>query len=487
VPQRRRSSLVLTVALVLAGPAIGACSTHSLSSSRAGGTSSTTSLLVGTPGPDGAGDPLLPGTGNGGYDVTHYDLAFDATNPSGSLVATTTVDAVATQDLSRYDLDLTGFTVDAVHADGAPANFSRVGRELVVTPRQPIAKGHRFRTVVAYRGVPSPVVDPTGLGPIGWLAGRGGSSIASEPAGAEGIFPCDDHPSDKATYTIRVTAPTHDQVIASGVETTTTTSGTATTHVFEMTAPMATYLLQLAIGNFRVATATTPDGVTLRSAAPVGSTVDLAAINARTGQQLAYFSSLFGPYPFTTAGALIADIPPSFALETQTIPIYPTSWFTGPLEDTSVVTAHEISHQWFGDDVSVEQWSDIWLNEGFATYAEWLWADHIGAVPLATSVDVAMARLPELRKRDGAVVAPSTRTMFDGNEYDGAAVTLAALRRTIGDGEFFELLRQWVRRHAGSNATTDDFIALANDISGRDFTSFFDTWLRSTSVPTMPR
>jgi aminopeptidase N len=447
-----------------------------------------TSVARATPGAPDVDDPLIPGAGNGGYDITHYDLRFDATDTTGALVAATSIDAAATQALSRFDLDLSGFTVDGVTVDARPATFARHGRELVVTPERSIRDRARFTTVVRYHGVPEPLEDPTSPGRIGWLRGQSGTYLANEPDGARGVFPSNDHPSDKAEFTIHVTAPSAQTVVANGVETATQPDDANTTHTFETRAPMATYLLQIAIGRYRVRTATGPDGLPLRSAAPADTTIDLDAVNARTAEQIAFFQGLFGAYPFADAGILIADAPPDFALETQTIPIFPVSWFTrtagsaGPSSETS----HELAHQWFGDDVTIERWSDIWLNEGFATYAQWMWDDHRGATPLTERVAAAYGDLPQLRLAYGAVTAPRAGDIFSPNEYDGAAVVLAALRTTIGDAAFFQLLRTWVTRYGGRNASTADFVRLTNEIAGNDMTPFFDQWLRSTSVPPFP-
>ena len=376
-----------------------------------------------------------------------------------------------------------------MRVDDRPATFTRIGRELVVTPDADIGDHRRFTTVVRYHGVPEPVQDPTSPGDIGWLRGEAGTYVADEPDGARGGVPVQRPPVGQGRLHHPRHAPTGQTVVANGVETATQPDGANTTHTYETRAPMATYLLQVAIGAYRLQTATGPDGLPMRSAAPSRTTIDLAAVNAKTAEQIGFFQLLFGRYPFAEAGVLIADAPPDFALETQTMPIFPASWFTpdaGPAGPDSA-TSHELAHQWFGDSVTIERWSDIWLNEGFATYAQWMWDDHTGATPMAQSVTRAYAALPKLRRTYGAVTAPLAEDLFSPNEYAGAAVVLAALRSTIGDDAFFRVLRTWVARHGGGNATTDDFVRLTNEIAGRDLTSFFDQWLRSTTVPPLPR
>jgi aminopeptidase N len=446
--------------------------------------------VVGQPGEPGVGDPLTPLAGNGGYDVEHYRLEIDATRAGGELVGTTTIEATATQPLSEFHLDLSGFTVDEVTVAGTDAAHDRFGTELRVTPDVAIAQGADFTAVVRYHGVPQPVPDPSAPGEIGWLTAESGTFVVSEPVGAMGVFPNNDHPSDKATYDVVVTAPSTATVVANGTRTDRQEAGGATIWTFEMTQPMATYLLQVAIGAYTVAEADAPTaaapGIPLRSVAPTAAGIDLATVNQRAAAQIAWFEPFFGDYPFDVYGVLIADAPPSFALETQTLSIFPTAWYQADIVPVESVEAHELAHQWFGDDVSVAQWDDIWLNEGFATYAEWMWAEHTG---FGTVAERAADTVPDARRwrhRYGPVASPRPGELFSQNQYDGAALVLHALRRTIGDDTFFGLLRTWTERYGGGNASTADFEALATEVAGQDLTGFFAGWLHSDTLPPLP-
>ena len=486
--------------LVAAGCSGGSASGPARHAARPATTTSTTTEPVhGTPGAVDAGDPVTPGVGNGGFDIGHYDLTFDTSAGDGSMVATAVIDATATQDLSAFDLDLRGFTVDSVSiaspqatsksgSTKSDATFTRVGDELVLAPARAIARGGAFTTTVRYHGTPGGVIDPTAPGRIGWLTGQSGSFVAAEPIGATGIYPCSDHPSDKATYDIHVVAPSAATVAANGVQTEHRVTGATTRWSFSMPEPMATYLVQVAIGDYDVITATGPHGLPLRSLVARHLPASRRATLASIGDQISYFETLFGPYPFATYGVLVADSPPQYALETQTLSLFPVSWFEGDSgTDLTTVEAHELAHQWFGDAVTPARWSDIWLNEGFATYAEWLWDDHAGIDPLQRSVDTAMRSAPSWRRNFGAVIHPNRAAgLFSPNEYDGAAIVLAALRRTIGDGPFFTLLQRWVTDHEGASVTTADFEAEAAAVSGRDLGSFFDAWLNSSTVPPFP-
>lgn len=439
-----------------------------------------------SPGSAGLGDTLLPTSGNGGYDVSQYDLAFAVDDTSGPITATATITATASQALSSFHLDFRGYEITAATVDGAAAATERDGDELIVTPATAIASGATFTTAVSYSGEPPLVKDASAPGDIGWLDAESGRFAAAEPNGAKGIFPCNDHPSDKALFTFSITAPATMTAAANGVLVGQEPDGASMRWRFEQAQPMATYLVQLAVGDYDVIDGGTVDDVTIRHV--VVRNLDEAARQRLdiTNDQLAFFEQLFGNYPFATYGLLIADAPPSFALETQTLTLMPASWLADDPAFFDIVAAHELAHSWFGDAVSPQRWSDIWLNEGFATYAEWMWTDHAGYETLDHLAQEAHAQAPEWRDEFGKVADPAATNLFGPNEYDGAALVLHALRLTIGDEAFFAVLRQWFERYNGQSVTTDQFEALAAEVSKTDLSGFFAAWVHSTIVPPLP-
>ncbi|WP_229404688.1 M1 family metallopeptidase [Micromonospora sp. NBRC 110038] len=429
-----------------------------------------------------AGDPYVPGRGNGGYDVAAYRLRVRYDPADDRLTGHATITATATAGLSRFNLDLSGLTVGAVRVDGAKAGHAREGEELVVTPARGLARGARFAVDVEYAGVPQPVESST-LGLGGFLATADGAVALGQPDSASTWYPVNDHPSDKATYDVEVTVPDGLAALGNGVPVGRTSAGGWTTWRWAERSPMASYLSTLVIGDYRVATGT-HRGKPLVTAVAASLPADgpAAASLARTGEVADFLADRFGPYPFESYGGIaLAEGRISYALETQSRPVYGPGFFRSGRPDTGVV-AHELAHQWFGDSVSLARWSDIWLNEGFATYAEWLWLEHDGGRTVEQTVAARYAATDWSQPS----VDPGRANMFGDAVYQRGALAVHALRRTLGDDVFFRVLRAWTTERRGGNATTADFVALAERVSGRRLGALLDAWLVGGTAPALP-
>jgi aminopeptidase N len=362
--------------------------------------------------------------------------------------------------------------VSKVTVDDAVAAFSLIDHELVITPQRGIATGATFTTTVTYGGSPAPLPVPS-IPKLtsGWLWHDGGSYVLAEPDAASSWFPSNDHPKDKATFTFRVTAPSDLQVIANG----TLTAHEGDTWTYDATAPMATYLATVVIDQLTFTSDPSPSGVTIRNAFPTEVAAAAEAGFANQPAMLEWFSSIFGPYPFDVYGAVLAPGIGGAALECQTLSLFDQTSY----RDT--IIAHELSHQWFGDSVSIASWKDIWLNEGFATYAEWLWSEHIGEHPAA---EIA-ANAYDARKWQPPG-DPGPEGLFGPSVYVRGALTLHALRDTIGDALFFTVLQTYARRFKDKTVSTADFQAVAQEVSGKDLTAFFQSWLYDEAMPGLP-
>jgi hypothetical protein len=641
-----------------------------------------------SPGAPGIGDPYFPLDGNGGYDVRHYDLDVTYDPETDVLSGTATIRARATQNLSAFNLDFAGLNVRSVHVDGRPADWSRDGDELTVTPTRGLRDRTRFTTVIRYDGIPETLPDGSGF-----IHTDDGALVVGQPAVADTWFPVNDHPLDKASFTIVITAPTGLEAVSNGILRGTRERRGWTTWTWDAREPMAPYLSMMAIGEFdlrayrnsgiRYWDALDPDlfvpfaaprtgdqfalsqvgqpaykrlartisvpseGAQLSfwvardtepgwdfmfvEAHPVGSdtwttlpdvnghttqdtgsscpywlglhpflehyqtdngddtcspkgttgdwyaasgtsdgyeewVVDLSAYAgsdvevsisyvsdesvqlsgvfvddvvvsvgegstsfeedgdtldgwtfpgapegsppnpndwivgtvedvpatvgeiaegslARQPEIIDFLSDIAGRYPFSAAGGVVDDAELGFALETQTRPIYATGFFSDSVSGNSVVV-HELAHQWFGDSLAVEGWQHIWLNEGFATYMEWLWSEREGLGTVQEQFDFWYGFFPEDDPFWSVVVGdPGPENLFAFAVYQRGAMTLHQLRLAIGDDDFFRLIRRWVRSYEGGNVATDDFIALAERVSGQQLDDLFETWLFTPSRP----
>ncbi len=687
----RRAGVVALVALALAVPTSAVPS--EAVPPRAQGTTKTGFK----PGAPGVGDPYFPRDGNGGYDVRRYVLDLRYQPATGRLSGVATIKARATQNLSRFNLDLDGLRVHSVRVNGRRAAWTRHTGELRVDPKGiGLRRGQTFRTVVRYAGVPK-LFDEESVGQIGFFHTDDGVLIAGQPHGASTWFPVNDHPTDKAAYTFRVSAPKSLQVVANGALKRRHTRGGFTTWTWQTGKPMASYLATVDIGHFRLThhrtrgisywdaidsrlfrpvakprtgqrfaltrmadssykrlthsidvpaggaqlsfsvvrdtepdwdfffveahTAGLDDWTTLADAnghtstdtglscpgwlelhpflahyqtgnpddscKPQGTTgswhastgrsdgyenwvVDLSPYAGRTvevslaqvsddvvqvhgafiddvtvstGQGttsfeqdgdtmdgwavsgppagspgndndwtvgtaaqspppegvvaraslrkqpeiLRFLSKKFGRYPLRIAGGIVdRDDRVQFALETQTRPVYGSVFFTNQVDGDSVVV-HELTHQWYGDSLAVRRWRDIWLNEGFAQYAEWLWSQHehhgTPARIAADLYDNIPADDPFWKLKIGN---PGPADLFDGPVYLRGALTLQRLRQRVGNHDFFRILRRWAHANAGGNVTTPEFIRLAERISGERLRGMFRSWLYTARKPSFP-
>lgn len=435
----------------------------------------------------GLNDPIYPFLGNGGYDVTHYAITLMVEPASNTIIGTTTIQAQARQSLHRFNLDFLGLTIDAIQVNGHPTPWKRVGSELTLTPATLLANGQGFTVTVAYHGQPTPITDdptvPRSYCAVGWrrFADKrsDGVFVISEPAGAMTWYPVNNHPRDKATYTFTITVAKPYVVAANGQLIDEIDYGATRTYIWAENKPLASYLTTLAIAPFVIMTDQGPDGLPLRHYLPRQASPAVVAALRETPALLHFFTNLLGPYPFEAYGvAVINDPRLRIGLEAQTLTILPT---------TRVATEqlHELAHQWFGDSVTPATWQDIWLNEGFATYCEWLWVEQTqGQAAFAVLLRTQYTRM--VRAHMGAPAHPPSDQLFGAAVYIRGAWSLHALRLRMGDVAFFALLRTWVKRYQYSNASTADFIALAEEISGQPLATFLQTWLYTAAVPPLP-
>jgi aminopeptidase N len=419
-------------------------------------------------------DPYLPRNGNDGYHVEHYDLELGYKVGPNRLTGRTVLTAVADRPLTRFSLDLGSFKIPRVTVDGRAAAFTHRGGKLRVTPARPIAEGATFTVGVRYLGNPRPV--SSRWGDVGWDELTNGAIVASQPVGAPSWFPCNDRPSDKATYRITITADAPYSVLVTGVLTSRRRSGSTRTWVYERPEPTATYLVSVQIGRYDEVTLA-PGKLPQTAAIPSRLRRNAAHDLGRHGKIMKALEGFFGPYPFGNYQLVVTDDALDDPIEAQGMAIFGANHIDGRRTHERLVV-HELAHQWFGNSLTIADWSHIWLNEGFATYAEWLWSESVGersASSHAREWHAVVAAQPA----DIVIADPGVARLFDQRVYKRGALALHALRGRVGDERFFALVRAWAARNRHGTVTTERFVALA----GPDVADLLDAWLFRQRLP----
>jgi len=431
-------------------------------------------------GASGIGDPYWPLDGNGGIDVASYSIsnryAFDTKRLSGR----TKVRLTATADLSSFSLDFL-LRVAEVTVDGAAADFARTdgGHELRITPATPLTAGTEHTVVVTYADRPA---RHSYAGESNWLASKREVVTMNEPHIAPWWFPANDHPLDKAIVDVRIRVPHGREVVSNGRLLGRKVGQASTTWHWRADEPMVPYLAFFAAGDFTIARGRhqgLPWLVAVSQGLSRGDERASMRLMKKTPVVVAGLEKDLGDYPFSVVGGITTSPNPGFALENQTRPTYPA---VGGGYTSLVV--HELAHQWFGDDIAVQGWRDIWLNEGFATFMEWRWTETHGGRSAAALLRSYYDNVSATSDFWTVTVAdPGAARVFDSAVYGRGGMTLQALRNRVGDDTFWRIIRSWIREQGGGNGSSEEFEELAGRISGQDLGAFFTAWLRTASKP----
>ncbi len=436
--------------------------------------------VLGTPHDDL--DPYLPDHGNLGFRISRYDLELEYKVSPNRLAGVATLSATSYVQLPRFTLDLaSSMAVAKVTVNDKRARHSHRNRKLTITPESPIPPGGAMTIVVRYAGSPRPIRGP--WGDVGWEELSEGSLCANQPNGAASWFPCDDHPSAKAPYRIAITTDSPYYALANGVLESKRSRAAQTTWVYQQIEPMPTYLASVQIGPYkRKALASKPIPVQAIFPARLSRNFDIDF--GRQMEMIDVFVEMFGPYPFHSYSVVVTDDELDIPIEAQSLSTFGANHCDGTRHSERLI-AHELAHQWFGNSVTLARWRDIWLHEGFACYAEWLWSQRSGGPSAAEWARHYYDKLAANPVR--AVLSdPGPRKMFDDWVYKRGALTLHALRLTIGDGNFFALLHRWTDKYRYGSVTTEDFIALAANYSSQSLGPLWEAWLFTAKLPAFP-
>ncbi|MFJ9587739.1 M1 family metallopeptidase [Streptomyces acidicola] len=430
-------------------------------------------------------DPYFPANGDPRYRVHRYELALDYRPGPNRLAGTARINAIAGRAaLSEFQLNLADFKIGRVKVDGRAPHYTHRGGKLRIRPAKPVRAGAAFTVEVHWSGNPRPVSSP--WGGLGWEELADGALVASQPVGAPSWYPCNDRPADKASYQISVTTPSAYQVVAGGRLLTRTTKASTTTWVYEQSAPTSSYLVGLSIGKYQAVLLGDPGlgGVPQHGHIPASLLPEFSRDFARQPAMMELFQELFGPYPFGGYAVVVTEEELDVPVEAQGLSVFGANHVDGARGSERLI-AHELAHQWFGNSVSLADWRHIWLNEGFAKYAEWLWSERSGgrtAQQLAAAAHRLLSSLPQ----DLRLADPGRKLMFDDRLYQRGGLVLHAVRCALGDDAFFRMLRAWASTHRDGTVTTAAFQTHVARYASEPLDYLFASWLHKTALPPLP-
>jgi aminopeptidase N len=432
-----------------------------------------------------APDPYMPGHGTNAYRVHRYELDLDYKLSSNRLSGRAVLHALTQYPTAALVLDLTGLRATKIQLNGRRVRkFSQRAEQLVIVPEAALPVGEEFTLDIRYEGNPAP---RRGLwGEVGWEELTDGVLVAGQPNGAASWFPCNDHPRDKASYRISVTTDANYRAVCNGVLTAHSSKASRETWVYEQAEPMATYLATVQIGRYELLMLTPPaDGRVPQFAAVPALLAGVARDGlARQSEMMRTFVTCFGPYPFPEYTVVVTEDELEIPLEAQTLAILGRNHLEQDWNSQRLI-AHELAHQWFGNSLTAASWSDIWLHEGFACYAEWIWSEEAGVLPVAERAAAAWRKLAA-GAQDIIVGDPGPELMFDDRVYKRGALALHALRIRCGDLAFFALLHDWTSANRHGSVSTAGFILAADRTTGLDTEALLHPWLHETALPPLP-
>lgn len=432
---------------------------------------------------------------NLGFHVRAYHLDLNYRVGPNNLSGIATLQLDNWRPLKSMTLDLTpNMRATRITAQGTAGHtvkvlrFRQSGGKLRITFAQEIPVDSEFSLVIRYAGTPGPIHSP--WGDIGWEELENGALVASQPNGAPSWFPCDDTPDEKALYEIIVTTDNPYVVAVNGTLLSKRTAGSRTTWHYRIGHPMASYLATIQIGEYTQLILSESGGVPVRAWVPAELRDSAREEFVDQARMLTLYTELFGPYPFNSYSVVVTEDELEIPLEAQGLSIFGGNHIQGDRTWERLI-AHELSHQWFGNSLGVAQWNDIWLNEGFACYAEWLWFEHSTD---RTADDSAREHYEEIaaKPQDLLLSDPGTRDMFDDRVYKRGALTIHALRVLLGDAPFFRMLRRYVAAGAHSVVEPIDLKrevlaeAIELGIPEEDVKELWRSWLYQLELPDFP-
>ena len=415
------------------------------------------------------------------YTVEHYDLDLTVKLASNLLDGKAVLRVRALKDINEVPLNLNGLKVIKASCQGRKVSVSKKHHRLVVALPRPLAAGEHTEISLRYTG--SPQAEDGQWGEVGWEELTDGVLVSGQPVGASTWFPCNDHPSHKSSYRFSVSTDAGYRAVANGKLISHRRAASRDTWVYEQHEPMATYLATLQIGRYSEIPFDKDRRIVAYSVP--GRDNQVRGAFSKQADMVEVFERHYGPYPFEDYKVVVVDDELEIPLEAQGMSIFGLNHLSLEWEAQRLI-AHEFAHQWFGNALTPRRWKDIWLNEGFACFSEWLYSDAAGVMSLEQRAKDAW-ELVNSQEEDLMIGDPGPKDMFDDRVYKRGALTLYALKLHLGEENFYSIIRDWVSRYQFQSVSTELFAELLAEHAPDSRThELLDRWLFSSALPDFP-
>ncbi len=472
--------LCCTSAAGCSGPDATGTTGPAASTASSAGSTAPTDRVLDMARNDTRADSVYPEVGGPLVDALHYDLDLDWQPERDHLTGHEVLTFRATAEAEQIPLDFTdALTLSEVTVDGTAATFEVAGNDLLI--HHAVSEDETYEVAFDYAGTPGPADAPSRRSDfsagLGWhVTDKHETWTMQEPYGAFTWYAVNDQPSDKALYDFTLTVPAPWSGVANGVLTSSTVKNGKRVNRWTLSEPASAYLVTAAFGDYQHTDLTSRSGVPIQVWAPS----DGEATPGQTAfapKAIDWLEKILGPYPFDSFGVVVVDN--DSGMETQTMVTLGNTRYSLSPE----VMVHEAAHHWYGDTVTPDDWSDVWMNEGMAMYLQGMWEAEQEGIPISRKIDGWAGFESSLRASSGPPGAYLASHFGDGNIYYGPALMWQELRERIGDQAFFRVLREWPAQHANSTADRATYVDWIEATTGEELSDFFDAWLLGRTTP----
>ncbi len=410
-------------------------------------------------------------------DVLHYDLSISIDRENETIDATTEVTFVPTEEnLTDFKLYLKALTVSQI--TGA-SSFSQDGDSLFITLPAPASTADTVDLIIDYSGTPAEE-SWGGFHFHPYVTYHMGVGFITDPSMGKYMFPCHDRPADKAAYDFHITVPDTLYAVANGdsAGVTDNMNGTLTYH-WTLDQPMSTYLAAISVADYAVLHDSTDSRIFYYVYS--WDVEDALGSFVNVDLMMANYESVYSPYPWDCKFSYVQT--PKGDME-HLSQVYHFAAAINGSTNYDWLLAHEMSHMWWGNCVTEQFWTEVWLSESFATFSEAIWMESYGQEEYLEYI-INNIMKPYLNSGElFPIIDPQTPAeLWSNTTYEKGASVLYMLRHIMGDTAFFDGLNTYFDQHCYGTATTVDLIGYMEAQYGNDLDWFFDQWVYGPGYP----